>query len=98
MGTRVMARRTDKLRLVNQRLNKFYGPLYVATIAGNIAYRSSAAQLRAALPRPPLPPPRAGVTAASERQKRKCNAGLRADNYARTGSPRFFHRRSEASD
>jgi len=38
--TRVMARRSDRLRLVDQRLNEFYGPLYVATVAGNIAYRS----------------------------------------------------------
>lgn len=38
--TRVMARRADHLRLVDQRLNEFYGPLYVATVAGNIAYRS----------------------------------------------------------
>ena len=39
-GTRIMARRADRLRLVNQRLNEFYGPLYVATVAGNIAYQS----------------------------------------------------------
>lgn len=38
--THMMARRADRLRLVNQRLNEFYGPLYVATVAGNIAYRS----------------------------------------------------------
>lgn len=37
---RVMARRADRLRLVNQRLNEFYGPLYVATIAGNISYKA----------------------------------------------------------
>lgn len=37
---RMMARRADHLRLVDQRLNRFYGPLYVATIAGNIAYKS----------------------------------------------------------
>jgi hypothetical protein len=37
---RMMARRADRLRLVDQRLNQFYGPLYVATVAGNIAYRS----------------------------------------------------------
>jgi len=36
----MMARRADMLNLVNQRLNEFYGPLYVATVAGNIAYRS----------------------------------------------------------
>ena len=35
-----LARRRDKLELVNQRLNEFYGPLYVASQAGNIAYRS----------------------------------------------------------
>ena len=38
--TRMMARRSDRLRLVDQRLNDFYGPLYVATVAGNIAYKS----------------------------------------------------------
>jgi hypothetical protein len=37
---RVMARRRDQLELVNRRLNEFYGPLYVASQAGNIAYRS----------------------------------------------------------
>jgi hypothetical protein len=37
---RVMARRADRLLLVNQRLNEFYGPLYVATVAGNIAYQA----------------------------------------------------------
>ena len=40
LSTRMMARRADRLRLVDQRLNQFYGPLYVATVAGNIAYRS----------------------------------------------------------
>jgi hypothetical protein len=39
-GARVNARRRDKLRLVNKRLNEFYGPLYVASEAGDIAYRS----------------------------------------------------------
>jgi hypothetical protein len=38
--TRMMARRSDRLRLVDRRLNDFYGPLYVATVAGNIAYKS----------------------------------------------------------
>jgi hypothetical protein len=38
--TRMMARRSDRLRLVDQRLNEFYGPLYVASHAGNIAYRA----------------------------------------------------------
>jgi hypothetical protein len=37
---RMVARRRDKLDLVNRRLNEFYGPLYVASQAGNIAYRS----------------------------------------------------------
>jgi len=37
---RMMQRRADHLRLVDQRLNQFYGPLYVATIAGNTAYYS----------------------------------------------------------
>ncbi len=40
MSTRMLARRQDKLRLVDRRLNEFYGPLYVASEAGNIAYRS----------------------------------------------------------
>ena len=40
LSTRMMARRADMLRLVNKRLNEFYGPLYVASQAGNIAYRS----------------------------------------------------------
>jgi len=36
----MLARRKDKLELVNRRLNEFYGPLYIALQAGNIAYRS----------------------------------------------------------
>ncbi|MFZ0744230.1 MAG: hypothetical protein WAM85_07475 [Terracidiphilus sp.] len=40
LSARMLARRRDKLRLVNKRLNEFYGPLYVASEAGNIAYRS----------------------------------------------------------
>src|SRR5579871_5219188 len=36
----ILARRRDKLDLVNKRLNEFYGPLYVASEAGNIAYRT----------------------------------------------------------
>ena len=40
MSARTLARRRDKLRLVNKRLNEFYGPLYVASQAGHIAYRS----------------------------------------------------------
>jgi len=40
MSAQFLARRTDKLNLVNRRLNEFYGPLYVASRAGNIAYRS----------------------------------------------------------
>ena len=39
-SNRLMARHGDRLRLVNQRLNEFYGPLYVATVAGNIAYKA----------------------------------------------------------
>ena len=39
-SARMLARRHDKLDLVNKRLNEFYGPLYVASEAGNIAYRS----------------------------------------------------------
>lgn len=40
MISRMLARRRDKLELVNRRLNEFYGPLYVASQAGHIAYRS----------------------------------------------------------
>jgi hypothetical protein len=40
MITHMMARRADRLKLVNERLNDFYGPLYIASQAGNIAYRS----------------------------------------------------------
>ena len=40
LSARMLARRKDKLELVNRRLNEFYGPLYVASQAGNIAYRS----------------------------------------------------------
>ena len=39
-SARMLARRKDKLELVNRRLNEFYGPLYIALQAGNIAYRS----------------------------------------------------------
>ena len=31
MSDRMLARRKDKLDLVNRRLNEFYGPLYVAS-------------------------------------------------------------------
>ena len=40
MSAHMLARRRDKLKLVNKRLNDLYGPLYVASEAGNIAYRS----------------------------------------------------------
>jgi hypothetical protein len=40
VSAHMLARRRDKLELVNRRLNEFYGPLYVASEAGNIAYRS----------------------------------------------------------
>jgi hypothetical protein len=40
VSAHMLARRRDKLDLVNKRLNDFYGPLYVASEAGNIAYRS----------------------------------------------------------
>jgi len=40
VSSHILARRRDKLELVNKRLNEFYGPLYVASEAGNIAYRS----------------------------------------------------------
>lgn len=38
--TQMMTRRSDRLKLVNERLNEFYGPLYVASKAGDAAYRS----------------------------------------------------------
>src|ERR1035438_9135053 len=40
LSARMLARRRDKLKLVDKRLNEFYGPLYVASKAGHIAYRS----------------------------------------------------------
>jgi hypothetical protein len=40
ISAHMLAQRRDKLELVNKRLNEFYGPLYVASEAGNIAYRS----------------------------------------------------------
>jgi hypothetical protein len=40
LSAQVLARRKDKLDLVNRRLDEFYGPLYVASQAGTIAYRS----------------------------------------------------------
>jgi len=40
IGARMLNQHRDKLDLVNRRLNEFYGPLYVASEAGNIAYRS----------------------------------------------------------
>jgi hypothetical protein len=40
MIAKILALRKDKLEHVNRRLNEFYGPLYVASQAGNIAYRS----------------------------------------------------------
>lgn len=40
LSAHMLARRQDKLELVNRRINEFYGPLYVASEAGNIAYRS----------------------------------------------------------
>jgi hypothetical protein len=40
LSAHMLARRRDKLDLVNKRINEFYGPLYVASEAGNIAYRS----------------------------------------------------------
>lgn len=40
LTSRVSGRRAARLRLVDQRLNEFYGPLYVATVAGNIAYKT----------------------------------------------------------
>src|SRR6201992_1029909 len=40
LSAHMLARRRYKLKLINKRINEFYGPLYVASEAGNIAYRS----------------------------------------------------------
>lgn len=40
LSARMLAQRRDKLRLVNKRLNEFYGPLFVASQAGLIAYKA----------------------------------------------------------
>jgi hypothetical protein len=40
INSRINARKRDQLDLVNKRLNEFYGPLFVATQAGRIAYES----------------------------------------------------------
>ena len=40
LSAHMLARRRDKLKLVNKRLNEFYGPLYVASQAGHIAYKT----------------------------------------------------------
>ena len=45
LTTRLMARRADMLKLVNSRLNEFYGPLFVASQAGNQAYRTLLARM-----------------------------------------------------
>ena len=46
-STRVMARRADRLRLVNQRLNEFYGPLYVASAGRQHRLQGAARRNRA---------------------------------------------------
>src|SRR5260370_42523852 len=40
LNARMLARKKDRLELVNKRLNEFYGPLFVATQAGQIAFDS----------------------------------------------------------
>src|SRR5262249_26503615 len=40
INARILARKKDRLELVNKRLNEFYGPLYLATRAGHIAYHA----------------------------------------------------------
>jgi len=40
INNRIIVRKRDQLELVNKRLNEFYGPLYIATQAGRIAYQS----------------------------------------------------------
>ncbi len=39
-GNMRIARRKDRLDLVNRRINEFYGPLFVASRAGEIAYKA----------------------------------------------------------
>lgn len=54
----MMNRRKDRLDLVNRRINEFYGPLFIATESGEVAFRALWKKLRpqTALPddRPPL--------------------------------------------
>ena len=38
LNARILAKKKDRLELVTQRLNEFYGPLYVATRTGRTAY------------------------------------------------------------
>jgi hypothetical protein len=45
VNNRLLARKKDQLELVNKRLNEFYGPPYIATQAGRIAYQSLAKEL-----------------------------------------------------
>jgi len=40
LNARVLAKKKDRLELVTQRLNEFYGPLYVATRASKTAYET----------------------------------------------------------
>ncbi len=40
INARILTRKKDRLELVNMRLNEFYGPLYVASKAGRIAYEA----------------------------------------------------------
>ena len=40
VNARLLAKRKDQLELVNKQLNEFYGPLYVSTRAGKIAYQA----------------------------------------------------------
>lgn len=41
----ILARRKERLDFINKAINDFYGPLYVATHAGNTAYRAFVARL-----------------------------------------------------
>lgn len=35
-----LTRRKERLELINKRINEFYGPLYIASKAGRIAYNA----------------------------------------------------------
>jgi hypothetical protein len=40
LNARALARKKDRLELTNRQINEFYGPLYISTKAGEIAYQA----------------------------------------------------------